>query len=994
MAALAEMFDVIDQKRPSLASLWGPPGAGRRTIVAALARAARLKGFVPVASRLLGSRYASLWPGRSLFVIHDERAVAAAPWRGFLSATTRTPLPHALLLVGEQAWPSVDGIGLRPVAIDDLVRAVVPTVVGSRFEDRVRRCAVESHGRPGRFVRLLWPDWVIERAPDRRRGTLRAAEHPAIYGDERAVEVAPAPRVARGSDAADDCSLGWPSPGELESLRTRAEEARGLLARGRHAAALRQLRHACAAVAGGDAWTDAAAGSLAIAGALLARGRARDALATIEAAREYVDRTGDEALARDAAILGGEARIDLARFDEAEAVLGAAIAAAVQAGDVPRRAAASVGLARCLFWRGQHVDADAVLGRAPDGLSAVLQVRRIRLQARIEIGRGDVATAMAHVAALRGRLDTGADPGLCAGIACTAAFIHLSVGDLDAAIQEAAEAVTAARAAHDPVRIVRARLIAIEAERRRDRAGVFERHLARLQRIRLSLPPLLRARVDLASALAAGGASPPSLVRRHVSDSGIPSLALYGPGAAKRAGLDPAVDGLLDIVRACQTADDEAIVLKDVCGHVRRQLNAVGVSFIAAGAPPHARDAIAADGARVESAIAERAVAATLVIRPHRREDRIEGAAPVVYGGRSIGALAARWSIGSTYDADRAANVLAMAATAAAPMLGAALAQRARHVPPEGAPVASLLGMAPVMARLRQAVSNAGVAPFCVLIVGESGSGKELVARAIHRGSPRAAGPFCAVNCAALPDDLLESELFGHARGAFTGAVGERAGVFEEAHGGTLFLDEIGELSSRAQAKILRVIQESEIRRVGENVPRRVDARLVAATNRDLTREVEAGRFRLDLMYRLDVIRISVPPLRERAEDVGLLAAHFWAEAAGRVGSRAVLAPATLAALSEYPWPGNVRELQNVLASLAVRSPKRGLVPPTALPPQFSGGMRTESWRLVDARRTFEERFVRAALARSGGHRSRAASELGVSTQGFTKLLARLGISD
>jgi two-component system response regulator HydG len=280
-----------------------------------------------------------------------------------------------------------------------------------------------------------------------------------------------------------------------------------------------------------------------------------------------------------------------------------------------------------------------------------------------------------------------------------------------------------------------------------------------------------------------------------------------------------------------------------------------------------------------------------------------------------------------------------------------------------------------------------------VLVEGESGSGKELVARALHRQSPRRDRPFCTVNCAALPDDLVESELFGHSRGAFTGAIAERPGVFEEAHSGTLFLDEIGELSLRAQAKVLRTIQEGELRRVGENIARRVDVRLVAATNRDLRQEVAGGRFRLDLLYRLDVIRLAVPPLRDRRDDIALLAEHFWREATARIGSRATLGLGTLAQLARYDWPGNVRELQNVLAALAVRSPRRGVVPPAALPPQFQGGDAGRSWRLDAARRTFETQFIRAALARTGGQRTRAAEELGVTRQGLTKLMARLGLS-
>src|SRR5262249_29578613 len=247
-------------------------------------------------------------------------------------------------------------------------------------------------------------------------------------------------------------------------------------------------------------------------------------------------------------------------------------------------------------------------------------------------------------------------------------------------------------------------------------------------------------------------------------------------------------------------------------------------------------------------------------------------------------------------------------------------------------------------------------------ITGESGSGKELVAREIHRAGPRRDRPFCTLNCAALPVELVESEVFGHARGAFTGAVGERAGVFEEAHTGTLFLDEVGELSPRAQAKVLRVIQEGELRRVGENNSRRVDVRIVSATNRDLRQEVAAGRFRMDLLYRLDVIRIGVPPLRDRRDDVAVLAEHFWRDATARIGSRATLGPATLAALAGYDWPGNVRELQNVLAALAVRSPKRGIVPPTALPPQFARTGPAESWGPGEGPRPFRERFTQAAL--------------------------------
>jgi DNA-binding NtrC family response regulator len=340
-------------------------------------------------------------------------------------------------------------------------------------------------------------------------------------------------------------------------------------------------------------------------------------------------------------------------------------------------------------------------------------------------------------------------------------------------------------------------------------------------------------------------------------------------------------------------------------------------------------------------------------------------------------------------DRARSAAALSVAAATTAPALAAVIARQR-----DSGGTGEILGDSPIMEDVRRALERSAAAPFPVLIQGESGSGKELVARAIHRRGPRRARAFCAVNCAALPDDLVESELFGHARGAFTGAVTERTGVFEDAHGGTLFLDEVGELSPRAQAKLLRAIQEGEIRRVGENVLRRIDVRIVAATNRDLRQEVAAGRFRLDLLYRLDVIHIELPPLRERRDDIPALVARCWREAAERIGSRATLSAATVAALARYDWPGNVRELQNVMAALAVRSARRGIVAPEALPPAFHVACKEPSARLDAARRTFEEQFVRAALVRTGGHRSRAAVELGLSRQGLTKLLARLGISE
>jgi two-component system response regulator HydG len=256
----------------------------------------------------------------------------------------------------------------------------------------------------------------------------------------------------------------------------------------------------------------------------------------------------------------------------------------------------------------------------------------------------------------------------------------------------------------------------------------------------------------------------------------------------------------------------------------------------------------------------------------------------------------------------------------------------------------------------------------------------------------RRARRFAAVNCAALTDELLEAELFGHARGAFTGAVMERQGLFEEADQGTLFLDEVGELSARAQAKLLRVLQEGEVRRVGESVPRRVDVRIVAATNRSIAGEVDAGRFRADLRFRLDVVRIAIPPLRDRAEDVAWLADRLWRDACQRVGTRATLGDDLLAALARYDWPGNVRELQNVVASIAVHAPRRGRLSAAMLPEHIAGAAAPGTHGLDEARVEFERRYVRATLARAGGRKRVAAEQLRVSRQGLDKIMKRLGI--
>jgi DNA-binding NtrC family response regulator len=248
-----------------------------------------------------------------------------------------------------------------------------------------------------------------------------------------------------------------------------------------------------------------------------------------------------------------------------------------------------------------------------------------------------------------------------------------------------------------------------------------------------------------------------------------------------------------------------------------------------------------------------------------------------------------------------------------------------------------------------------------VIIEGETGTGKELAARALHFHSPRRGKPFRAVNCAALSDELVESELFGHGRGAFTGAVSARVGLLEEVNGGTLFLDEIADLSLRAQAKVLRVIEDGAVRRVGENSSRTVDVRFVSASNRSLQAAVRQGTFRADLLFRLNVIHIFLPPLRDRREDIPLLARAFWENAASKVGSRATLRPETVAALMSQDWPGNVRELQNAMRALTVRAPRRGRIGPEEA--GLNHPAREHIVSLPDAKRAFEKDLVERVLA-------------------------------
>ncbi len=283
-----------------------------------------------------------------------------------------------------------------------------------------------------------------------------------------------------------------------------------------------------------------------------------------------------------------------------------------------------------------------------------------------------------------------------------------------------------------------------------------------------------------------------------------------------------------------------------------------------------------------------------------------------------------------------------------------------------------------------------------VLITGESGTGKEVVARALHVTSRRGDRPFVPVNCAAITETLLESELFGHARGAFTGATRARRGLFEEADGGTLFIDEVGETAPGFQAKLLRALQDGEIRRVGESTPVQVDVRVIAATNQDLRRAIAEKRFREDLFYRLNVVPIRIPPLRERPEDIPLLAVHFLNQYNQRAGTQKVFTPTALAELKEHSWPGNVRELENMVEQAAALSPGAEIGPegiqfePVSLPrlAPGPGQARTLAAMVEEA----ERQGIQAALQRCDGDLGRVASELGISSTTLWRKMKRLDL--
>jgi DNA-binding NtrC family response regulator len=998
-SALGELLREEPPPGVSLLRVAVPIGGGGRTLLRDAARMGRLAGWLPLAAAAFsrwrreaaGAPRLRIVSGRHVLLLHDARGARsdASVALGLVEAAT-TGMPWRLLqLVEPDAARAV--LRWQPMSADALAALVIAPADPSVIARRVRAAAERSGGLPGAFVAALDERGARHSVPVSRSLPGLVHETPSSYAAGEAPGLAWRPANVDGPTAAS------------EALRVAERLAR----RGRASAGDRWLRRSAGRLDRRGQHAAAADVLLASARHALERGRPIDSLHLLDQVQSNARRAD---LAEASIVAGawrGRALVDVLELDRALAVLRSTMTAAEVYGVCVGRRWAAVALARALCLAGRAAEAEGLLAvpgeAASQGLlsadaaafndsNLLLAIVEQGSAARVALARGRPGAAVAH-AATAGRLarDTADRAARMAALSIRVR-LQAGFGDHEALLDQLPNAIALCREMRLPLQAVKYRLATLEACVRGGLRAESVRLARALRLAERAVPPLLAARVALARAAAHGHID--ARARDRLVSSGFGRLVSQefpswraATASDQRSAM---IDEVMEVIRVCQEREEPNAALQEIADVLRKRLDATVALILSkppggvvVSSPPQFREALAS---------AQRALEHGVPIVPQEVALGHEAALPVRYGGLVVGAVACRWVAGTPVDRDRAVRLLGAAAAALGPALRSLVDEGERPVAPQIE--ADILGVSDGMAAVRRTIAQAADAPFPVMVYGESGVGKELVARALHRAGARRARAFCAINCAALPDDLLEAELFGHVRGAFTGATADRRGLFEEADGGVLFLDEVGELSARGQAKLLRVLQEHEVRRLGETQSRRIDVRVVAATNRSLEQEVEHGRFRRDLRYRLDVIRIVVPPVRERPEDVPVLVAALWPRIAGRMGSRAGLSDACIAALARYDWPGNVRELQNVLAALAVSAPRRGAIGPSGLPAALARAAveSSDDLTLDQARRRFEERFVRAALARAGGHRGRAAASLGITRQGLSKLLGRLGV--